>query len=86
MTSELKSEMHSLLNELHALSLRNDELMNERDQDAQQMHDMEIKVQEYKRKWEGVRIELRNLKGKVKIISQALMNSYIDNVRLQTTV
>jgi hypothetical protein len=55
--------MHSLLDELNILAVRNDELMNEREQDAQGMNEMELKVEEYKRKWETARMELRNLKG-----------------------
>lgn len=51
------------MDELNALSTRNDELMSEREQDAEGMDEMEQKVQEYKRKYDAVRIELRNLKG-----------------------
>jgi regulator of replication initiation timing len=63
---ELKTELHSLVEELNALSMRNDELMAEREQDAQGMNEMEAKVEEYKRKYDAVRIELRNLKGESK--------------------
>lgn len=51
------------MDELNALSMRNDELSSEREQDAERMNEMEAKVQEYKRKFDAVRIELRNLKG-----------------------
>ncbi|OCF44059.1 hypothetical protein I317_02012 [Kwoniella heveanensis CBS 569] len=61
--SELKSELHSLVDELNALSMRNDELVSEREQDAMGMNEMEAKVEEYKRKYDAVRIELRNLKA-----------------------
>ncbi|WRT63751.1 uncharacterized protein IL334_000676 [Kwoniella shivajii] len=61
--SELKMELHTLVDELNALSMRNDELMSEREQDALGMNDMEAKVEEYKRKYDAVRIELRNLKA-----------------------
>lgn len=61
----LKAELRSLVEELNALSLRNDELMAEREQDAQGMNDMESRVDEYKRKYDAVRIELRNLKGEL---------------------
>lgn len=37
--------------------------MAEREQDALGMNEMETKVEEYRRKYEEVRIELRNLKG-----------------------
>lgn len=52
------------MDELNALSMRNDELMAERERDAEGIDEMESKVQEYKRKYDAVRIELRNLKGK----------------------
>ncbi|KAK4686209.1 protein SPA2, partial [Tremellales sp. Uapishka_1] len=61
--AELKAEMHSLLDELNSLSIRNDELMAEREQDAQGMNEMEEKVEEYRKRWEKARIELRNLKA-----------------------
>ncbi|KAK8845496.1 hypothetical protein IAR55_006209 [Kwoniella newhampshirensis] len=60
---ELRSELHSLVDELNSLSTRNDELMTEREQDAMRMNEMEAKVEEYKRKYDAVRIELRNLKA-----------------------
>ncbi|WWC85905.1 uncharacterized protein L201_000775 [Kwoniella dendrophila CBS 6074] len=61
--SELKMELHTLVDELNALSMKNDELMSEREQDAVGMNDMEARVEEYKRKYDAVRIELRNLKA-----------------------
>ncbi|OCF59557.1 hypothetical protein L486_02224 [Kwoniella mangroviensis CBS 10435] len=60
---ELKMELHTLVDELNALSMKNDELMSEREQDAMGVHEMEAKVEEYKRKYDAVRIELRNLKA-----------------------
>jgi len=62
--AELKGEIHSLVDELNALSLRNDEIMAEREQDAATVNDMEARVEEYRRKYDSVRIELRNLKGR----------------------
>ncbi|WVR03554.1 hypothetical protein IAU60_000546 [Kwoniella sp. DSM 27419] len=61
--SALKSELHNLVDELNNLSMRNDELMAEREQDAVGMNEMEGRVEEYRRKYEAVRIELRNLKA-----------------------
>lgn len=71
--------------------MRNDELMAEREQDAEGMNEMEAKVQEYKRKFDAVRIELRNLKGQSSPLKVALKNdaepsSDIDNVCLETTL
>ena len=43
--------------------MRNDELVAEREQDAVGMNEMEARVEEYRRKYDAVRIELRNLKG-----------------------
>jgi hypothetical protein len=61
--SELKTEIHSLVDELNTLSAKNEELMADREQDAAGMNEMEARVEEYRRKYEAVRIELRNLKG-----------------------
>jgi chromosome segregation ATPase len=60
----LKAEMRSLVDELNSLSMKNDELMAQREQDAEGMDEMEAKVLEYKKKYDSIRIELRNLKGK----------------------
>jgi hypothetical protein len=43
--------------------MRNDELIGAREIDAQAMNEMEGRVEEYRRKYDSVRIELRNLKG-----------------------
>lgn len=59
----MRNEIHSLVAELNSLSARNDDLVGEREQDAQTMNEMEARVAEYKRKYDSVRIELRNLKG-----------------------
>jgi chromosome segregation ATPase len=59
----LKAEMRSLVDELNSLSMKNDELMAQREQDAEGMDEMEAKVLEYKKKYDSIRIELRNLKG-----------------------
>jgi len=61
--AELKNEIHNLVDELNALSARNDDLVMERENDAQAINEMEAQVAEWKRKHDAVRIELRNLKG-----------------------
>lgn len=60
---DMKQELQSLVDELNSLSVRNDELMTEREQDAVRMSEMEARVSDYRRKYDAVRIELRNLKG-----------------------
>ena len=64
--TELKQEIHNLVDELQSLSARNDALIAERDRDAQAMNEMEAKVDEYKRTYDSARVELRNLKGELK--------------------
>jgi len=71
--------MRSLVDELNSLSMKNDELMAQREQDAEGMDEMEAKVLEYKKKYDAIRIELRNLKGELKE-GTALMISNVDNV------
>ena len=60
---QLKDEIHNLMDELQALSMRNENLMGERERDAQALNDMEAKVEEYKKLYDSVRVELRNMKG-----------------------
>ena len=70
---ELQNEVVSLLNELKSLSIRQDEMQNERDQDGAYVRELEDRVADYKKKWETVRMELRNLKGSsvVEIVAKA---------------
>lgn len=60
----MKQELQSLVDELNSLSVRNDELITEREQDAARMSEMEARVSEYRRRYDVVRTELRSLKGK----------------------
>lgn len=60
----MKQELQSLVDELNSLSVRNDELITEREQDAARMSEMEARVSEYRRRYDAVRTELRSLKGK----------------------
>ena len=82
----LKAEMRSLVDELNSLSMKNDELMAQREQDAEGMDEMEAKVLEYKKKYDAIRIELRNLKGEHTMrdgVGQ-LTYSDFDDVHLET--
>ncbi|ODN76142.1 hypothetical protein L202_06067 [Cryptococcus amylolentus CBS 6039] len=59
----IRDELQSLVDELNSLSMRNEDLLTERESDAMRLSDMEAKVSEYKRKYDAVRVELRNLKA-----------------------
>ena len=60
---ELQIEVVGLLEELKALSDRNEELMSEKDSDLATIRQLDDEVREYKRRWETTKTELRNLKG-----------------------
>nr|ODN93036.1 hypothetical protein L204_05215 [Cryptococcus depauperatus CBS 7855] len=60
---DIRDELQSLVDEINVLSMRNDELVAEREHDAAHINQMEKKVSEYKRKYDAVRVELRNLKA-----------------------
>ncbi|RXK37163.1 hypothetical protein M231_05532 [Tremella mesenterica] len=55
--------MGGLVDELNSLSAANEQLVIEREQDAERMEEMEGKVEDYRKKYDAVRIELRNLKA-----------------------
>jgi archaellum component FlaC len=76
--------MRSLVDELNSLSMKNDELMAQREQDAEGMDEMEAKVLDYKKKYDAIRIELRNLKGESDD-GQVLMYSHVDDVHFKAT-
>jgi uncharacterized protein (DUF3084 family) len=60
---ELQVEVVGLLEELKALSERNEELLAEKDSDLATIRQLDDEVREYKRRWETTKTELRNLKG-----------------------
>ena len=60
---ELQNELIILMEELKAVSTRNEELLAERDEDAETIQRLEADTADYKRKWETTRTQLRNLKG-----------------------
>jgi DUF4097 and DUF4098 domain-containing protein YvlB len=60
---ELQNELIILLEELKAVSARNEELIAEKDEDAERIDRLEADVTDYRRKWETTRTQLRNLKG-----------------------
>ena len=60
---ELQNEVISLVDELKMLSVRNDDMMVEKDVDMDTIRQLDDAAREYKRKWEKTKTELRNLKG-----------------------
>lgn len=52
------------MEELGSLAVRNEELLADRDEDAAIIKRLDGEVQEYKRRWEATKTDLRNLKGK----------------------
>jgi chromosome segregation ATPase len=64
---ELQNELIILMEELKAVSIRNEELLAERDEDAEVIRQLEADVTEYKRKWDTTRTQLRNLKGELQL-------------------
>ena len=76
--SELQTEVRNLVDELNALSARNDELMAERERDAENTAALEAKVADYKRQYNAARTELRNLKATSTLfVSQPLSNDHL---------
>lgn len=51
------------MTELSDLSRRNDELMTAKDSDLVVIHDLDLQLKEYKRKYEQAKTELRSVKG-----------------------
>lgn len=59
------------MEELGSLAVRNEELLADRDEDAAIIKRLDGEVQEYKRRWEATKTDLRNLKGESMIASQS---------------
>ncbi|CAD6934679.1 unnamed protein product [Tilletia controversa] len=67
---ELKGEVSSLLDELRALSERNDEMIAERDNDHIMIRELNTQLSNFKRKYESARSELRSFKATSQLFIQ----------------
>ncbi|KAG9038295.1 component of the polarisome [Tulasnella sp. JGI-2019a] len=62
-TNEMRNEMQNLLTELKDLSRRNDELLDEKDADLAMIHNLTNQLNDYKRKYEHAKTELRKFRA-----------------------
>ncbi|KAG8752017.1 component of the polarisome, partial [Ceratobasidium sp. 423] len=62
-TDQLRREMQTLLDDLREMAANRDDLAAERDADSQTIRELSSQVQEYKRKYEAAKTELRGLKA-----------------------
>lgn len=75
--SELRNEMRSLVDELQSLSMQNDELMSAREHDRENQSVLEAQVDEYRKRANAARTELRNLKAtSTMFVPQPLSNDH----------
>ncbi|KAK0567665.1 component of the polarisome [Tilletia horrida] len=70
MVNELKGEVSSLLDELRALSERNDEMIAEKDNDHIMIRELNSQLSNFKRKYESARSELRAFKATSQLFVQ----------------
>ena len=69
---ELRSEVASLLQELRALSTRNDAMMADKESDVAIIRDLHQQMSAFKRRYEQTRTELRALRTSSQLCSQPL--------------
>lgn len=62
-TEQLRREMQTLLEDLREMAASRDDLAAERDADTQTIRELSSQMQEYKRKYEAAKTELRGLKA-----------------------
>lgn len=60
---QLRIDLEGLVSELADLSQRNDELMMAKESDLALIHNLDVQVKEYKKKYEAAKTELRSFKG-----------------------
>lgn len=78
---ELQNEFVILMDEMKALSERNEELLAERESEADRIRELQAEIQEYRRRWEKSRTELRNLKAtSVMFTSRAIVGTTTDHM------
>ena len=60
---QLRSDLEGLMMELTRLQNRNDDLMAAKESDLQIIHNLDMQLKDYKKKYEAAKTELRGLKG-----------------------
>ena len=60
---QLRSDLEGLMMELTSLQNRNDDLMAAKESDLQIIHNLDMQLKDYKKKYEAAKTELRGLKG-----------------------
>ncbi|EJD07954.1 uncharacterized protein FOMMEDRAFT_138038 [Fomitiporia mediterranea MF3/22] len=63
MVEQLRSDLEGLVSELAELSHRNDELMIAKESDLSVIHNLDVQLKDYKRKYETAKTELRSFKA-----------------------
>jgi len=62
--NDVRKQATSLLEEIKSLSRQNEELVMEKEKDAAKIKELTAQASDWKSKYEKVKIDLRNLKGK----------------------
>ncbi|KAG9088464.1 component of the polarisome [Ceratobasidium sp. 370] len=73
-TEQLRREMQSLLEDLREMAASRDDMVAERDADTQTIRELSSQMQEYKRKYEAAKTELRGLKATSQLYVQQPAN------------
>ncbi|CAE6490316.1 unnamed protein product [Rhizoctonia solani] len=73
-TEQLRREMQTLLDDLRDMAASREDLAAERDADSQTIRELSSQVQEYKRKYETAKTELRGLKATSQLYVQQPVN------------
>lgn len=78
LVAELQAEMRSLVQELQEQSDRYDKLVNEREREQETREKLEVRLADYKKQFNAIRIEMRNLKAtSTMFVSQPLTNDHL---------
>lgn len=76
LVEQLRTDLGELQTALHDLSSQNDELFRARDADEATIRNLDSQVQEYKRKYEQAKTELRSVKGTTALFSMIFQYSH----------
>lgn len=66
LASELRGEVSSLVDEIRQVSERADELQREVERERGEREKAEKEAREWKERWQAVKLELRNVKGRLR--------------------
>lgn len=67
LVNEMRGEVSSLVDELRSVNERYEELLEASEREGGERREMEEQIKSWRKKYEGAKTELRNVKGQLRV-------------------